>query len=437
MLVALALVALASGARIQEASAASKPPPNIVLAIADDLDPDHLGFCGNALAQTPNLDQLAQDGARFATLYAQPVCRPALATLLSGRWPQQTGIVHNLATKPLAPEGSLAARLAARGYASFCAGKFWEGDAHAYGFTAPDKVDESFGRGKEDTQDELFRFLEAEKARPWFVWWAPSLPHTPHRAPVRFQRKFDAVDVPVPEWFRGSHDEYVAAERAVLAMESWLDAEYGRLIRRLTELGELDDTLIVFLSDNGWATALPAKGTPFEKGVRSPLVIRPPGASRARSVSASADLVDVYATLLDYAGAPADERSPGRSLRPWLEGEAGPTRELLFDAAYLRSGEGAPNELVYALSARDARWKYVLAVRAFDPAQLTAGGPLAPMWRPRAGQEMVFDLEKDPLELRDLAGDPAQAERKRELRAKVLEWWSGSGGGELPLDGAR
>lgn len=413
-------------------------PPNIVLAIADDLDPDHPGFRGSPLARTPHLDRLAAEGAVFPVLLAQPVCRPALATLLAGRWPHQTGILHNLTKEPLAPAGALPARLRERGYAAFCGGKFWEGDPHAYGFTDPEQRDERFARGAGGSQDELFRFLEEHaRAGPWFVWWAPSLPHVPHRPPVRFARAFEAAEIPVPEWYRGEREAYVAAERAALAMEAWLDAELGKLLAKLDELGEREETLIVFLADNGWSTALPAKGTPFEKGVRSPLVISAPGHARPRRIDALVDLVDVHATLLDLAGVPVDAGLPGRSLRPWLEGETGPARQLLCGAVYPRAGEGAPAELACALHARDGRWKYVLELADLGPDALTPGGALAENWQPRRGRELLFDLAEDPLELHDRSGVPEEAGRLAALRAGALRWWREAGGGELDLPPGR
>lgn len=435
----LSLWILALVAQTPTAPVAAPARPNIILAIADDLDPDHLGFCGNALAQTPSLDQFAAAGTQFSVLYAQPVCRPALATLLSGRWPHQTGIVFNQVKAQLDPAGALPARLHSQGYATFCGGKFWEQDHHAFGFDAPEVHNDAFLRDQGETQAELFRFLEAEREQPWFVWWAPSLPHTPHRPPVRFQKRFESVEVPIPPYYQGDPEPYVQAERALLGMDSWLDAEFGQLLAKLDELGEREQTLIVFLSDNGWSTALPSKSAPFEKGVRSPLVFSLPAADAGRAprkVEALVDLVDVTATLLDYAGT-QDESAPGHSLRPWLEGGTGPTRPILCGAAYRRMAAGGPADCAYALYARDARWKYVLFLQNLEQEALTPGSKVANPWRGRAGKELLFDLSADPFELADLSNAEGQAERKAALRAGVLEWWKTSGGGELVLPEGR
>ena len=428
-LVARAFFLLLAGAPPAFADDPPGDPPNILLVIADDLDPDHLGFCGNALAKTPNLDRLASQSVSFSVLRVQPVCRSTLATLLSGRWPHQTGIVNNLGESALAASGALPERLRERGYATYCGGKFWEGDHHAYGFTDPEVREERFAREK-NGQDELFRFLERHREEPWFVWWAPSLPHVPHRAPSRFVSAFQRAAVPVRDGV-SDREGYVAAERALLAMEAWLDDELGKLVAKLDELGEYEDTLVVFLADNGWSTALSSKGTPFEKGIRSPLLVALPGERRARRVEALVDVVDVNATLLEYAGVAADGALHGRSLRRWLEGGSGPVREVLCGIAYCRDPDAGSGGLAYALHARDARWKYVLYLKELEGNELGSGGKLAPPLRAHAGQEALFDLAADPFELRDLSAHEESGERMRSLRDSALEWLRASDGSEL------
>jgi len=428
-LLALALLAPLACAGAPDDPPRSGDPPNIVLAIADDLDPDHLGFCGNPLARTPHLDELAAQGVYFPTLYVQPVCRAALATLLTGRWPHETGMTGNLREQPLAPAGDLPALLKQRGYATYCGGKFWEGNLPGFGFDAPAENDDKFAREGQGEED-CFRFLEQHASTgPWFVWWAPSLPHTPHRPPARFNKAFADVPIEVPASFTGDPADYVQAERSSLAMEAWLDAEFGRLTEKLRELGELESTLIVFLADNGWSTASWAKGTPMEKGVRSPLVVKPPGSSEGRKLPALIDLVDVHATVLDYAGATLPSGSRGRSLRPLLEGKPYEPRARLYGAVYGRYWSLVP----YALYVRDERWKYVFFLQDVTGKELSPGARLAPEFRARAGQQRLFDLEQDPLEQRNLAGGPKQVERVRDLRHAVFDWWSQSGGAELAI----
>lgn len=428
MRAAALVLALACTAEPGQEREAEARRPNLVLAIADDLDPGHLGFLGNPLARTPRLDRLAQQGWLTPVLYAQPVCRAALGVLLSGRWPHETGVTSNGAEAALPTASVLPARLRAAGYASFCAGKFWEGPPPDYGFDAPAVNDERFARTGEDGQAELFRFLEERSARgPWFVWWAPSLPHTPHRPPVRFAQDFATTELAPPPEFRGSAEDFQAAERASLAMHEWMDAELRRLLAKLEELGELEETVILFLADNGWSTWRVSKGTPREQGVCMPLIASAPGQVR-RGLDAGflADLVDVHATLLDYAGAAPAPEDRGRSLRPYLEGRAESGRARLFGSAHARRGE------LYALYARDRRWKYVRYVRDVNSQELSPGPRLAEPFRRKSGVEELYDLAADPFELENLARREEHAERLAELRAATLDWWRETGGPELP-----
>jgi arylsulfatase A-like enzyme len=421
-----------AAALLQLPSAPRPVRPNIVLAIADDLDPDHPGFAGNALARTPNLDRLAAQGSYFPALYVQPVCRASLAVLLSGRWPHESGILNNGIEKVLDPAGTLPQRLAEGGYRSYCAGKFWEGEPPRFGFTAPARNDSGFGRTGD--QGELFRFLEQSADEgPWFLWWAPSLPHTPHEPPARFASAFAETPVPIPAGIRGSPEEYVASERACLAMEAWLDDEFGALVAKLQALGEWDQTVVLFLSDNGWATGLPSKGSPSEKGIRSPLIVSVPERTAGRRFEGPVALPDVHATVLDYAGVAAAPGDRGQSLRPWVEDRPGAPRAAVCGAAYTRHGRGGAEGRVYALYARDERWKYVLYLVDVTSADIPAGSRHAPLFLRRAGTEELFDLHADPREEHDLSGGGEHVERLRALRAAATDWWSASGGWTLEL----
>ena len=175
--------------------------PDVVLIIADDHDYESLGFMGDERVHTPALDELAAAGAVFMTGHA-PVsrCRPSLASLLSGRWPQQHGIYYNVGPASLNPRNSLARLLADAGYATYQAGKFWEGEPRDFGFLR--SVPEGKLGFARQGQEDLFRFVdESPPDRPLFIWWAPQLPHTPFDPPERFRALFDRAALPVPDWF--------------------------------------------------------------------------------------------------------------------------------------------------------------------------------------------------------------------------------------------
>ena len=425
-----------SGAHAPDRSTAVKRP-NIVLVISDDQDHAHLGFMGETEAQTPNLDALAARGTVFTTVHTPARCRASLAMLLSGRWPHQSGIYANRQERTLPAAESLPKLLARAGYATFMGGKFWEGDPAAMGFEAPAESSEEFVR---EGQEQLFAFLaDLDDERPFFVWWAPKIPHMPHDPPKRYLDRFDRASIPIPDWYPGDPEVYRELEHASLAMVAWFDDEFGKLESKLRELGRFDDTLFVFLIDNGYANGLVAKGSPYEKGVRTPLVVSWPGevleGLRDDRLTSS---VDVFPTLLDFAGVEPPERIAGRSLRPILTGAADspPAASVLAGAAYGREaseGELAERD-VYALYARDQRWKYILYIHSFGDVvwDNMRGRPPFRLQRER-GEEELFDLEADPLELSNLAHDPDQRERMDELRRAAVDWWQKTGGGRVFL----
>lgn len=432
-----ALALLAGALALGCARAPREQRPNIVLLIADDQDHEQLGFLGNPLVNTPNLDRLAAQGTVFTTAHTQPRCRPALACLLSGRWPHQSGIVSNRTSGTLDPRDSLPDLLRRAGYATFLGGKFWEGDSKAMGFEHPAVPSRDFVRSG---QEELFEFIhEFAGEQPMFIWWGPTIPHMPHDPPERYLGLVDEQEIPLPDWFQGNAATYRGVERRSLAMVAWLDGALGELLDELRSAGALERTLFVFLIDNGWSNGLIAKGSPYEKGVRTPIVCAWPGEIPAGARSDELVLtLDVYPTLLDYAGVAIPPHAAGRSLRPRLEGRPREARQVLYGAVFGRGLQetGRPQEDLYALYARTASTKYVLYLRdvAAPAWDLMEVKPLFPLER-RRGAEELFDLTRDPYELHDLSGDPARAAEMQALRDGALRWWQETGGGPLDLGG--
>jgi arylsulfatase A-like enzyme len=411
--------------------------PNIVLIVSDDQDYEQLGFLGAPAARTPTLDTLAAEGTVFTTAHvAASRCRPSLASLLSGRWPQQHGIFYNEGPAQLEPEGSLPRRLADAGYATFLGGKFWEGDPRAMGFAAGEDDDDFVRRD----QVELFRFVDEHAGKePLFVWWAPQIPHWPHDPPPEVLARIDPAAIPIPPYYTGDPEVYREEERPFLAMGAWLDDGVRALREKLASAGVLEDTLFVFLIDNGSATGTISKGSVFEKGVRTPIVVSWPRAlPRGRRSDALVASVDVYATLLDYAGLEPPRERPGRSLRPLLEG-AGTGRDVLCGAMYPRAAavdDPSPAANVLALYARTSEWKYVLYFRRLNERtdeMFRVKSVLAPNLERAPGDEDLYRLADDPYEQEDLAERPEHAATLRDLRARALAWWEESGGGPLAL----
>lgn len=395
----LALLVLAGLAACGPGGSARSP--NIVLVIGDDHGYPDSGFMGSLVVRTPNLDRLAEEGTVFRNGYSTAsICRPMLRSLLTGLHPLQ----WNARVDRLEREGvqrspaerildfiTLPRLLAGRGYASFQGGKFWEGTYALAGFDEGmqlhgDGVNDS-GDGTplgRETLEPVLRFLDAHAGRPFFLWFAPALPHIPHDAPEEYRR---------PYLERG----LALSAVAYYANVTRLDAVVGALRAELEERKLLDDTLLVYLSDNGW-DQLPdveridllfdgprGKGTLYDLGFRTPIVLRwpgfvPAGVVRDELVSA----VDLFPTFLDYAGIPVPPNSPGHSLRPILEGEGRWPREAVVEAMTgVRGGVGPyePRPERGWFVRRD-RWHY--------------------LWYEHAGEEL-YDVVADPREQRDLS----------------------------------
>lgn len=432
----LAAIALENtAAAAPRASGTSRP--NIVLIISDDHDNEHLGFLGSREAYTPQLDRLARQGTVFRLAHLpMSRCHPTLASFLSGRWPHQTGIYYNYGTKTLSPENSLPNLLQEAGYATYVEGKYWEGDPRQMGFThGKGKTAKTFVR---EGQQDLFRFIEQEGGkRPLFIWWAPLMPHTPHNPPPRWKQRFAPEKLAVPDWIAADkHQAYRRRQQLSYAMESWMDEGVGQLVDKLQSEGLYENTLFAFLIDNGWCNGLPSKGSPFEKGVRTPMFVSWPGkipAGKAHNCLTST--LDLFPTLLEYAGARVPSGTAGRSLRPVIDGATDQHREQLFGAiypAFATVDDQRPERDVYALYVRDERWKYIYYVQDVVPQRngkyFRIQSILTDFPQRKRGDHDLYDLQADPYERRDLADLPEHAERIRASRQAILKWWKETGG---------
>ena len=436
---------LAAASLLSDALPAAEQP-NIVFIISDDHDNEHLGFMGNEHVHTPTLDRLAKSGAVFTTAHLpMSRCHPTLASFLSGRWPHQTGIYYNYGSQPLAPTDSLPRLLRDAGYATYVEGKYWEGDPREMGFThGAGKTPKTFVR---KGQSELFAFIDEVGGRqPLFTWWAPLLPHTPHNPPQKYLDLFEREKIPVPDYIaEDRRDQFRKREHVSFAMEAWLDDGVAQLEDKLREKGLYDNTLFVFLIDNGWCNGLVSKGSPFEKGVRTPVFFSWPGKIKAgQRFDQLTSTLDVYPTLLSYAGAEVPSAASGRNLRPLIEGhtdsrKAETDRERLFGAiypAFATKNDERPERDIYALYVRDKRWKYILylqnVVLRRNQSYFRIQSILTDYPTRDRGDEDLFDLQNDPHELHDLAEDSQHDERMAEMRAAALAWWKETGG--RPLD---
>jgi uncharacterized sulfatase len=335
---ATALAALALGLFGCDTAPRPVESPNLVLIIGDDVGVGDFGFMGSPHAETPHLDRLAEAGTVFRNGYSTAsVCVPSLRSLLTGLHPYQWDArVAALKRRSIArPRGSeiqdfttLPGTLKQHGYASFQAGKLWEASYALAGFTdgmqEPGDSMAMGGSGIElgrSTMAPVLEFIDAHQAEPFFLWFAPRLPHLPHDAPERYREPFQG---------RGLSEKALAYHANLMRF----DAAVGELLAHLEERGLREKTLIVYVSDNGWdqdpdSNDWPRPGfagprgkmTMYDLGFRTPIVVSwpgpvPGGAVRDELVSA----VDLFPTFLDYAGVPPPGEQPGLSLRPILEG---------------------------------------------------------------------------------------------------------------------
>jgi len=420
-LVALVLVVLLASPPTGAGAGIQERPPNIVLLIGDDHGWPHSGFMGDPYARTPNLDALAAGGTTFT--HAQnpaSLCQPTLRTLLAA--------VHDEAweSKKLALEAVLGPRprrsevehfrtvpkeLARRGYRSWEGGKLWEGTFATAGFThglatsiSPGfftAVGDRFGREGWSTGTALAplqEFLDETGDAPFFLWVAPMLPHAPFDAPADLRAPYQQLGLS-------------AAQIGYYANVSWLDAIVGAVVAELTTRGLRDDTLIVYLADNGveignLGGSGRGKGTLYELGARTPVVFNWPGS--VPSGVMRDDLVstlDVPATLLDFAGADTIDDGGARSLREPLVSGSPAGRGTIV--SHLRNPvPGNDGHWV-----RTPSWRYVAA---------------------SDGREELYAIASDPFEQHDVAA--AHPELLAGFRADVLAWQRAIAEGAAVLD---
>ena len=389
----------------QITSHAAERPPNFVVVLADDIGAKELACYGNTQHETPRLDQLAQQGMRFETCWATPLCTPTRVMLMTGQYAFHTGYFHmyGRAYSPErnSPEHEIGGKLTfadvlkAKGYATGMAGKWQLSGEHpnlihdcgfdeyrmwAYAENLPRGVDHT-GRfegpnkparywhpsivenGKylptkpDDYGPDLFNafaidFITRHKDEPFFFYYTMPLTHGPHE------------ETPDPAQPDGSPRKRRPA--GYKSNIEYLDHLMGQLVDSIDRLGLGENTYFIFIGDNG--TGGQGKGTLTELGVRVPLIVRCPGSVKSGVVSRElVSASDIFPTLVELAAAklPDGHKLDGKSLAPTLRGENTKHRELLFsylgpgriirDERFILEvpGEGRPPKLIDGGQARN------------------------------------------------------------------------------------
>ena len=415
--------------------------PNIVFILIDDLGWADVGCFGSRYYETPNIDRLASQGMRFTNGYAAcAVCSPTRASIMTGKYPARLHLTNWIpgeaaspADKMLVPawrqflpleEVTIAAALRTAGYVSAAIGKwhlggpayfpehhgfdlnvagcdaghpasyFWpyEGRQH----TVPGL--KSGGREGEYLTDRLTdeaeKFIEHNKDKPFFLYFAHYAVHTPLQAKPAVLAKYQAK---TPQ---GEQKNPTYA-----AMIESVDDSVGRILQKLNSLGLSEHTLVVFMSDNGglWPAATcnaplrAGKGFPYEGGIREPLIVKWPGVTQAGSVcNISVCSIDFFPTLLEIAGVQSPAKVDGQSFVPLLKQNGHIEREALYwHYPHYWAGRVPPYGAV-----RAGDWKLI---EFYEDMRVE-----------------LYNLKDDLGETRDLAKD--NAEKTAQLRQMLHRW---------------
>lgn len=413
----LAFLSLALTAFSGTAIAADRPP-NVVLLIGDDQAWTDFGFMGHKDIRTPHLDRLASQSAVFPRGYVpMSLCRPSLATLLTGRYPHEHRISGNDPPKgtdrremlrhvrslPTLPKW-----LGQRGFASFQTGKWWEGNFADGGFTAGMTHGDPAKRGRHgdlglkigrEGLQPIRDFLAKTGDKPFFLWYAPMMPHTPHTPPERLLAKYQQPDRPLP----------IAK---YYAMCEWFDETVGELIGILNESGVAENTLVVFVTDNGWIQQPNANGfapkskrSPYDGGLRTPILVRWPGRVTPARFETPVSSIDIVPTILSATGIATDQALPGKNLLEIAANGGKCDRASLFGEIFdhdVADIDRPAASLLFRWTLSEGRWKLILP--------------------DGSGNAELYDVLADPFETNDLAAKHTDVVQR--LTKDINRWWS-------------
>jgi N-sulfoglucosamine sulfohydrolase len=434
------------------AGVATAAPKNVVLVVTDDQGQD-AGCYGNPVLKTPHLDRLAAEGTRFRLAFASTAsCSPSRSVILNGKHNHATGqygLAHaNHHFVGFDKLQTLPALLRQAGYRTALAGKFHVLPEPLYPFDVTVKGNP---RNSVRMAEGCQEFIKESGDRPFFLYFCPTDPHRgggkagdlPEKPDLFGNADYPGVtpatyspkDVIVPPFLPDT-----PACRAELAQYyqsvSRADQGLGRLVQVLKDTGKYDDTLIIFVSDNG--IPFPgAKTTHYEPGLKLPCVVRAPGASRRGVVSdAMVSWVDLTPTILDYAGAlPKNPRAfHGRSVLPvvsepspagWDEVYASHTFHEVTMYYPMRTVRERRYKLIWNIASPlsfpfasdlwgSATWQDAVK-RGPD---FVYGKRTVAAYKQRPAYEL-YDLEADPNETVNLADKPEHAATKERLVVKV------------------
>ena len=448
--------------------------PNILFIMVDQWRADCLGFTGHPVVETPHLDRLAHEGVNFTQAYsATPTCVPARAALLTGLSGRHNGFVGYNDRVPWHYDVTMPGLLADAGYHTQCVGKMHveparnlmgfhnvvlhDGYLHRergkrddyalvddytpwlrekLGQSTVDYIDSGIGcngyAARAWPYDEMLHptswvttqsidFLRRrDPTKPFFLMMSYHRPHPPLDPPEYYLNHYRHKELPplsMGDWapetlpVRGfdspiptSPAEIDLARRAYYAQVSHIDHQLNRMFMALYESGVLDNTVILFTADHGemlYDHNMVAKGTPFDSSARLPFILRLPKNSShqvsQQEVDQVVELRDLLPTFCELANADVPDHIDGQSILPLCQGETAEWRNYLH-GEHTSGAEGGANQWL-----TDGHEKYI--------------------WFTQTGRELLFDLDEDPTELRDLV--TARPEQVAMWRARLMEELAG------------
>ncbi len=414
---------------------AAAEKPNILFVLTDDQGWWDVGMRGNKDLDTPVLDALSEESVDFSRFYAAPVCAPTRAGLMTGRYCFRTGLYNTRFggdTLGLS-EVTIAEQLKKAGYRTGCFGKWHLGkyapyQPHHRGFDEflghyhghidkydyPDQIVHN-GKPVEARRyvtdlftDAAIEFIETNQKQPWFCYLPFNAPHSPWVVGTSHDGQARG-DLLINKYLKRGLE---LREARIYAMIDIIDQNVGRLLKRLDELKLTDNTVVLFMTDNGgvsrhFKAGLRAnKGSIYEGGVRVPLFVRWPKHFPAGGrVEAQCSHVDLFPTFCELAGVPLpdDRKIDGMSLLPLLEAGSGQRHHKYVYHTWDRYFPN-PNDR-WAIS--DQRWKLACQIRRGETAT-------EKNWQ-------LFDLDADLAEKNNLADKHPEIVRR--LRAEFLRWF--------------
>jgi len=440
------------------------PRPNILWIIADDQVPYVMGSYGNKQVHTPNLDKLAAQGMRFDRAFCNsPVCTASRQSFLTGRYPRTIGVTQLQSALP-ENEVTLAELLKSNAYDTAAIGKMHfnsnlkhgfdlrlDSEQHHQWLAAKGKTPlptglevqpawkpfsdpasvwlnsacRPFGAVDSDMvgtyfAEQAIRYLQQAREKPFFLMVSFYEPHSPFHFPMEYRgrHRAEAFHVPkpgpeddwqIPEIFRSlTEKQKQGIIAAYYTSVEFLDQNIGRVLAALERSGQAQNTIVIFLGDNGYLLGQHGrfeKHCGYEEAIRCPLLFRFPGRINGRqTTSALVEFIDLFPTVLDFAGISTPANVQGESLVPLLDRKTKRHRDRVFM-------EYSENEEGYL---RTERWKFIYGTGKRLRKDGYATGRPSP-----TPTIQLFDLKNDPQEMINVAGRPENAQLVADFTAQL------------------